>query len=899
VHDWEQYVRRRLRIAGVVNSREEKIIRELASHAEELYLEAVAGGASGEEALDQVELRIGNWESLTRELNRIEGPARMEPVHTSNRRWSLTASFPNARDLRFCMRSLWSRPGYALVVVATLALGIGANTAVFSVIDAVLLSPLPYSEPDLLVRLYQADRDEAGAMGYVTLPALVHFRSEARSVEGIAALDNYRAQGADLTTDERAERIRILRVGADYFPVLRAKPASGRPFNRNEEHRDARVAVVSASLWRRYWGDAATLHGQSMILDGETVSIIGVMPGGFEDPIEGVIDAWMPLAMPTGGWEEWQWDNHYLSAIARLRPGVSMEQAQQEIELLSRRQWEIAGAARDSVGRLVPLKSDLVGSTNTTLYVLMGAVGMLFLIACVNVASLSLARGTGREQELAVCAALGASPRRLVGGLLLESLVLALLGGSGGILLSVGLSRALTAAAPADLLGGQTPPFGAPVFGFGLGAAVLAGILSGIAPALRFSRPDVSALLCEGGRGGSQSRRNARLRNALVVAEVSLALVLLIGAGVLIKSFAQLQHVNLNIKSDNVVTFEVHLPDIRYAAADARIRFHREFHRRLAALPGVRDVAAVSRLPVTGRYHSWGTRRALAEGVPMDEANFQADQRIVEGSYFKALGIPVLRGRAFGPDDHTGAPRSVVVNRALVHALYGKEDPIGRMLRISGFYPVIMGVVADVPVSARGDVVPMVYHRHSQYAANRNWALTQVVSLEHSRPDLLEEARRELAAIDRELVLYEPKRLDEVIGRGRSRERFAMLLIGTFSALALVLAAIGIYGVLAHSVGRRRREIGIRMALGAGSASVKQMIVRQGMTLAALGILTGLAGAAVLTRSLATLVFEVSVLDPWAVTAASVTLAVVACAASYLPARVATRLHAVESLRRD
>jgi putative ABC transport system permease protein len=283
----------------------------------------------------------------------------------------------------------------------------------------------------------------------------------------------------------------------------------------------------------------------------------------------------------------------------------------------------------------------------------------------------------------------------------------------------------------------------------------------------------------------------------------------------------------------------------------------------------------------------------------MDEANIQADQRIVEGSYFEALGIPVLRGRAFGPDDHAGAPRSVVVNRALVHALYGKEDPIGRMLRISGFYPVIMGVVADVPVSARGDVVPMVYHRHAQYAANRNWALTQVVSLEHSRPDLLEEARRELAAIDRELVLYEPKRLDEVIGRGRSRERFAMLLIGTFSALALVLAAIGIYGVLAHSVSRRRREIGIRMALGAGSASVKQMIVRQGMTLAALGILTGLAGAAVLTRSLATLVFEVSVLDPWAVTAASATLAVVACAASYLPARGATRLHAVESLRRD
>jgi predicted permease len=797
------------------------------------------------------------------------------------------------------MRSLWNRPGYTLVVIATLALGLGANTAVFSVIDAVLLSPLPYSEPDLLVRLYQADRDEAGALGYVTLPALVHFRTEARSFEGIAALDNYRIQGADLTTEERAERIRILRVGADYFSVLRAEPVSGRPFTRKEERRDARVAVVSSLLWRRYFGDGVALQGQSLILDGQKVSILGVMPDGFEDPIEGVIDAWMPLDMPTGGWDEWEWDNHYLSAIARLRPGVSLEQAQQEIELLSRRQWEIAGAARDSVGRLVPLKSDLVGSTDTTLYILMGAVGMLLLIACVNVASLSLARGTGSEQELAVRAALGASPGRLVGGLLLESLVLALAGGGVGILLSVGLSRALTAAAPADLLGGQPPPLDASVFGFGLGAAALAGILSGAAPALRFSRPDVCGLLSEGGRGGSQSRRTARLRDALVVAEVSLALVLLIGAGVLIKSFAQLQHVNLNVRSNNVVTFEVHLPDVRYGAADARIRFHQEFHRRLAALPGVRDVAAVSRLPVTGRYHSWGTRRALAEGVPMDEANIQADQRIVEGSYFKALGIPILRGRTFGPDDHPGAPRRVVVSRALVDALHGKEDPIGRMLRISGTFPVIIGVVADVPVSARGNFVPTVYHPHAQYADNRNWALTQVVSLEHPRPDLLEEARRELAAIDRGLVLYEPKPLDEVIGRGRSRERFAMVLIAAFSSLALALAAIGIYGVLAHSVSRRRREIGIRIALGAGTASVKHMIVRQGMTLAAIGILSGLAGASVLTRSLATLVFEVSVLDPWAVTAATVTLALVACAASYMPARAVTRLNAVDSLRRD
>jgi putative ABC transport system permease protein len=903
MRDWNRYVRERLRLRGIENRREEKIVRELAAQVEEFYLEAVAGGASDDEALRHAEQRTGNWESLAHDLGSIERPDRIRAgdmnLPTMRDRWAMIADLLPTRDLRLSIRSLLGRPGYTLVVAATLALGIGATTAVFSVIDAVLLSPLPYGEPERLVRLYQADLDEAGALGYLTLPAFIHFRSEARSLDGIAALYNYRAQGADLTTAERAERIRILRVGADYFPVLRVQPVAGRHFSREEERKDARVAVISGSLWRRCFGGGTLLHGQDLILDGEKFSVIGIMPDGYEDPLEGAIDAWLPADLPTGGWPEWEWDNHHLSAIARLRPGVPLETAQQEIDLLSQRQWKLSRYATNSTGRLVPLQADLVGSAETTLYVLMGAVALLLLIACVNVASLALARGTARGQELAICAALGASPRRLVSGLLTESLVLALAGGAGGILLAIALSRALTAAAPVDLLRGQPPPFDSSVFGFGLGAAAVAGMLFGVAPALRFSRPDLSDLLSEGGRGGSHSRRTVRLRNLLVVVEVSLALVLLIGAGILTRSFAQLEHVNLNLKSESVVTFEVHLPDSRYGEPASRTRFHQEFHRRLSSLPGVRAVGAVSRLPLTGRYHSWGTRRALAEGVPMDEANIQADQRVVEGAYFSALGIPVLRGRVFGPEDNAGAPRRIVVNHALVRALYGKEDPVGRMLRIAGSYSVIIGVVADVPVTARGAVVPMVFHSHPQFADDRNWPLAQVVSVDRLRPNIIEDARRELMTMDRALVLYTPKPLDEVIGRGRSRERFAMLLIGTFAALALSLAAIGIYGVLAHSVSRRQREIGIRMALGARAASVKSMVVRQGMALAGIGILLGLLGAAGLTRWLATLVFEVSVLDPWALAAAAAILALVALAASYLPAREATRLSAVDSLRRE
>ena len=803
-----------------------------------------------------------------------------------------------AQDIKYAMRTIVRRPGFTVVVVGTLALGLGANTAVFSVIDKVLLSPLPYGEPQRLVRLYQVFRDTPGDLNYLTLPALVSFRDGSRTLE-LGAVYTYSPSGVDLMNGDRPERVRVLPVGSDYFRVLRAEPMLGRRFRRDEERSDARVAVVSASLWRRVLHEDAGALGRTLTLDGIPHTVIGVMPDRFEDPLEGAIDIWLPLDLPTGGWASWQWDNHYLSAIARLRPGVTLTQAQREIDDLSRRQAEVGVDVDDQFGRLVPLKEDIVGTADTMLYILMGAVALLLLLACVNVASLFLARGAAREQELAIRSALGSSRPRLAGQLFAESGILALAGGVVGLALGLGLSRVLTVAAPFDLLGGEAPPFNTSVFAFALGVALVAGVAFGMVPAWRFSRPRLREILSESSRG-SVGRRTIRARNALVVTETSLALVLLIGAGVLIRSFQKLQRVNLHLAPTNVVTFSVHLPGSRYAEAEARVRFHRELERRLASLAGVRAVGAVSRLPVTGRFHTWGVSRAIAEGVPTDEVNVPSDQRVVEGDYFRALGIPVLRGRVFGPQDRVDAPLRVVVNQALARALYGDEDPVGHLLRIGGYYDrTIIGVVADVPVTARGEVVPKVYHAHAQFANSRNWALTQVVALDGPRPDILDAARRELAAIDPALVLDQPRPLVDVIGRGRARERFAMHLIAALAGLAVLLAAIGIYSVLAYSVSGRRREIGIRMALGARARTVHRMVVGQGMLLAVLGIVLGLITALVATRWLSTLVFEVSVRDPFVFGSGAGVLAGVALLACYLPARRATRVDPVETFRQQ
>ena len=794
------------------------------------------------------------------------------------------------RDVKYALRSVAASKKFAAIVIATLALGIGANTAVFGVLNAVVLRPLPYDHPERLVRVYHSAGGDDNS--YMTGLAAVGYRDQNKALD-IAILYTYSVEGADLTDRPEPERVRALPVSADYFRVLGVHPVVGQLFSRADERPNQRLAVVSARIWRKYLDGAADAAGRILQINATPYQVMAVLPAGFDDPLESGIDLWVPLNTQPGGPNSF--DNYYLSAIGRLNPGATVAQAKAELATIAAGMQanRPAGAALWSAN-VVPLQTDTVGSAGPMLWILLGAVGLLLIIACVNVASLFLARGAARETELAVRAALGCSGWRLVRQLLIESVLLSLAGGIAGLLLAKIISGTLLAAAPAAVSSVGSDALERSVLAFSFGVAVLAGIAFGVAPAIQATRPDLEGMLRESGRSSSGGRRQTRARNALVVCQVALALVLLIGAGLLLRSFDRLRSVDLGVRTSNVLTFAVHLPIGRYGDAEHRARFHRDFQTRLAALPGVRAAAAVSRLPVTGTYHSWGARPA----DPPDARGIQAQQRVVEGPYFKAVGIPLLRGRTFGAEDDAKAPRRVVVSQELVRQLFRSEDPIGKRLRVAGAQPEIIGVVGDVALGPRAAARPYVYHSHSQFAGDRNWALMQVVALDAGVSNsFVAEARRELARIDPSLVMYEPKMLDDVIGAGVAQERFALLLVASFALLALVLAAVGIYGVLSYSVSRRTREMGIRMALGAPAASVRTLIVRDGARLAAVGIVLGCAGGYAATRALRSLLFEVSATEPLVFISAAAVLGLVAMAASWIPARAATKADPLQAVR--
>jgi len=793
-------------------------------------------------------------------------------------------------DVKYAIRSLLSSPKFAAVVVGTLALGIGANTAVFGVLYAAVLKPLPYEEPERLVRVYHSAGEDDS---YLPGPAAIAYRDRSRTLE-FAPVYTYSLLGADLTDRAEPERVRTLSVGADYFGVLRVHPILGRAFDRADERPDARVAVVSARIWRAYLGGRGDAIGHPLSLNGIPHRVVAVLPDGFEDPLESSVDVWTPLNLHSGGPNSW--DNYYLSAIARLRPGATLDDARAELAALADAlRIEIGGKARFTA-HVAPLQIDTIGTARPMLWILLGAVGLLLVIACVNVASLLLARGAARQTELAVRAALGCSNARLVRQLLVESLLLSLAGAAAGLLLARAVTGVLVAAAPPAVArtGGALEHA---VLIFSALVAVVAGIASGTAPALQATRTDLDAALRESSRSGA-GRRQTRVRHWLVVCQVALALVLLVGAGLLLRSFDRLRSVALGVRSSNVVVFEVHLPTGRYEDPERRARFHRDFLARLNALAGVRAAGAISRLPATGSYHSWGARRGDA---PPDTRFTPAQQRVIEGPYFEALGIPVLRGRTFDARDDVRAPRRVVISQALARQLYPAEDPIGKTLRVAGGEPEIIGVVGDVALGPRLPVRGYVYHSHSQFAADRNWDLTNAVAIDRSRaadvPALLASIRGELSRIDPALVLYQPQMLDEVIGGGVAQDRFALMLVAVFALLAVALAAIGIYSVLSYAVSRRRREIGIRMALGATAGALRSMIVRDGARLAALGVAIGSVAAFGAARLLRSMLFEVSTSEPQTFAAAACVLVCVAVLASALPAIAATRTEPLDAVR--
>lgn len=792
------------------------------------------------------------------------------------------------QDLKSALRSIARSKQHAFIVAATLALGLGANTAVFSVLNAVVLRPLPYDEPERLVRIYASS---GGEDSYLPGPVLTDLRETSRTID-LAPLYTYSPEGVDLSNHGQPERVRRLKVGADYLRVLRVTPLLGRQFERSEEIGTSRVAAISHRIWRDYLGGATDAVGRSLALDGVAHTVVAVLPDGFADPLEPGIDVWTPVDLALGGYNSW--GNYYLSAIGRLRPGVTIAQTQTELAgRAAGLEWNRPGDTRVQTVHVLPLQEDTIGSAARTLWLLLGAVGLLLLIACVNVANLALARGAAREADLAVRSALGGSRWRLVRQLLVENVVLSMAGGIAGLVLARLGTTALLLAAP-EAVARTGGPLETIVIAVGFAAAVVTGVVVGLAPALQLTGGNLEGVLRESSRTGSGSRRLTRTRHALVVCQIALALVLLIAAGLMLRSFDRLRSLSVGVDTANVVTFEVNLPLARYADAGARARFHRDFETRIGSLPGVRAAGAISRLPLTGTYHRWGTSRPETS-----DRTLSADQRTIEGAYFEALQIPVLRGRTFNSGDDERAPRRAVVSQELVRRLFGGEDPIGRTIRVAGANLEVIGVVGDAAISARGTVRPMVYHSHSQFAGDRNWALTQVVAVDRVSPSLVDLMRRELAGIDPALVMYQARPLADVAGLGVAQERFALSLLVAFALLALALAAIGVYGVLSYAVTRRGREMGIRMALGAPAGAVSMLIVRDGARLAAVGVAVGLAGAYASTRLMQSLLFGVSATEPAVFATAAAALAGVALVASWIPARAATRVDPIHAVRAD
>jgi putative ABC transport system permease protein len=794
-----------------------------------------------------------------------------------------------ASDLALSVRALRKSPRFSIVAILTIAIGIGGTTAVFSAVDAVLLQPLPYQRPGQLVRLYGYTAGDPDALTFVSVPHYRAYRADLSSFAALAATDTYSQQGADIGRGDRAERITILPVTAEYFRVVGVQPALGRSFQTSEET-DAPVVILSHRLWERLFHGRLDAVGASLTMSGVPHTICGIMPAGFGDPLVGNVDAWVPQDLrPINGAQNP--GNHFLTVLGRLRPGVTRLRAQAELDGLTIALESVFPDVKNTRAVLVPLKDDLVGGSSRTLELMLGAVGLVLLLACVNVANLLLVRASERSRELALRAALGAGRSRLARQLLSESIVLAFAGGLGGLALGCALMPLISALGAASLphVGRLTLDWR--VLAFTCALASASAVLFGLAPALRGSRAEPMGAMREQASTGGRSI--GQLRSALVASQVALALMLLIGAGLLLATVQQLRHTELGIAPDAVLTFDLTLPAARYDWT-ARARFYENFARAVDALPEVRVAGGISRLPVTGRYHSWGPPLPLTgprAGVSEQSGHLsEADNRVVSGDYFGAVGIRVLRGRSFDDRDVPSAPHRVVISTSVAQQLFPGIDPVGQRLSDANIDCEVIGVVNDVAYDVEGHTAPMVYHAHRQYAGDRNWALTQVIAV-HGDPTRVEGAvRRTLAALDPLLVMYQPAALDEVIGRGRAQRVFTLRVLAAFAVVALALAGLGLFGVLSYTVRLRSKEIGIRMALGADRRTIRGMVLQDGARVTGIGVIVGLAASMACSRVIASVVFGVSPLDPLVLAGATAFLAIVATLAAYLPARRASNV---------
>lgn len=808
-----------------------------------------------------------------------------------------------SQELRFAFRALRKRGAFSLVTVAVLALGIGANTAIFSVVDAVLLRPLPFDNPDRIMQLWHVPPAKSfpGRSTFAVSPAnFLDWQARNNVFESMAM---FHPGDFTITTDGKSQHLNGWQVTPDFFSVLHAKPLVGRLFSSEDEKSgEQKMVVISEQLWRSNFGASPNVVGQAIRFSNESFTIVGVLPSKQTFPL------YTPLPQV---WSYLHWDNkeravrgnHNYLAIGRLKPGVTVQQADSELANISR-QLEKEFPADDAGwgSKIVPLHDELVGDVRPTLLILLGAVGFVLLIACANVANLVLATTLARRKELAIRTALGAGRADLIRQVLLETIVLAVVGGALGLVVSHFGVRVIT-----NFLADQLPAakigLNAAVLLFTLIISILTGVLSGLIPAWRFARAeDVNEDLKQGlGRSGSDGSR--RTRNILVVAEVALSLMLLVGAGLTIRTLYYLQKAETGVDPQNVITMSVSLPKAKYAAKSQQLNFYQELLQKVSTIPGVQSVALIDSLPLQGG----STQPILIEGRPVVQMADQPEvpTRRVSTDYLKTMRIPLIRGRGFEPSDTLNSTPVIVISQSLAREFFPKEDPIGKHismeltdqgLEIPTTQREIVGIVGDVKMSGLEDNQPVttVYQPMTQ-VPGRYMTIVARTSMEPS--SVVPSIGNAIRSIDPDRSFDNLMTMQEVIGAVVAPRRFTMTLLVAFGVLALVLAAVGIYSVLSYAVRRRVREIGIRMALGAQIRDVMQMIVIDGMTPTVLGVALGFIGALALGRVLASVVYGVSPHDALTLATVSLLLLIVALLASAVPAYRAAQVEPVRTLR--
>ena len=794
-------------------------------------------------------------------------------------------------DIRLALRSLGRTPGFTLVVVLTLALAIGANSAIFTVIDAVLLRPLPYEAPDRLVMIWERNVDDPEGHEQVHPANYLDWKARVRGVAEMGVL-----QDVDMTVTGLGEPMQVPAQGvtASTFRVLGVAPALGRTFTDEEDTpAGPAVLVVSHDFWREQLGGTPSALGRSFSVNGMPFTVIGVMPPGFRPP-QTRAEMWWPLSLdPAVDYRER--GGRFLRGIGRLAAGVSVEQAEAELQVVAR---ELESTHRDNAGwsvALVPLAEQVVGGTRRTLLVLGGVVGFVLLIACANVANLQLARAAARQRELAVRAALGASRQRLLRGQLTESLVLAAIGGICGLVIAVWATEALVRAAPDSLPRAAEISVSVRTLLFATGLVALSAILFGLVPGIRATRTNLQGMLKDGARGSSATRG----RGALVATQIALSLVLLVGAGLMLRSFVRLARIDPGFDVNRVLTATVSLPYSRYPDDPVRVAFFRQLLERVRTIPGVTEASATSWIPFDFSGTIGHSVAVAGRPIPAPGEEIGSEIQAVDPAYFRAMGIEVLRGETF--TDAGGADAGkIVVNEELARSVFPGEDPIGQRLLMEWGDTLegeIVGVVRNVHQRALDSASSrMVYWTHAQFARP---TMSLIVRTSGAPMRLVPAVAAELHALDPELPLAEPQPLDEYLGDSVAARRFTMLLLGAFAAVALLLAAVGIAGVVANGVAQRTREIGVRMALGARAQDVLRMVMGQGMAMAGAGILAGLAGAFALTRVMRSLLYGTSPTDPVTFALVTAMLALVALTATFVPALRATRVDPNVALRED